>query len=150
MSQAISELDSLRKSGGLARRYTVGNGMGYAKEHQQQFMAERLENKTESEEKTQNDVNDYVNDYPPPLAARPPRPSLPLIGRVPPSAHQPSLLSPSDEDLPHFLAARRRSKYELPEIVETPEEDKGIRMFLQRRRSIDCKVRTTRLSLKEG
>lgn len=79
----------------------------------------------------------------PPVTSRPPRPSLPLASR--PSLNSPSLLlSPSEED-PSFLLLppiRRRSKYELPEIVETPEDDdRGIRMFLQRRRSIDCKVR---------
>lgn len=124
--------------------------MGCARDLQQQLMTAQLEKKMEGEKKSKTDEDNFADDFPPPLAALPPRPSLPLISRTPLSVHQPSLLSPSDEDLPHFLAGRRRSKYELPEIMETPEEDKGIQMFLQRRRSIDCKVRTTQLPVKEG
>ena len=98
------------------------------------------EEKTENEQKTYKEECIHDHDFPPPLASRPPRPSLPLLNRPPHNVLSPPCYLSPEEDLPHFLAARRRSKYELPEIVETPEEDKGIRMFLQRRRSIDCKV----------
>ncbi|KAK7065508.1 hypothetical protein SK128_011007 [Halocaridina rubra] len=84
-----------------------------------------------------------------PPIKHPQRPSLPILNRpqflnLSPSQQSPSLLSPPDEEIPPFiLSTRRRSKTQLPEILETPEEeDRGIQLFLrQRRKSLNLKVR---------
>lgn len=161
MKQAISELN-LESNGTVSKRYTVGNKVEFSREppvnitihHRNLDQSSNeaiptsddiMEPSFESrdfEEKSRGSSLLDQQKLESGLLSRPPRPALnlstrPLLNTLP----NPSLMSPSEEDVPHFLSSRRKSKYELPEIVETPEEeDKGIRMFLLRRQSVDCKV----------
>lgn len=162
MKQAISELN-LESNGTVSKRYTVGNKVEFSREPPVNITIHHrnLDQSSNEAIPTFDDTMEpsfYSCDFEDKsggsslldqqklesgVLSRPPRPGLNLSTR--PLLHNtlpnPSLMSPSEEDVPHFLSSRRRSKYELPEIVETPEEeDKGIRMFLQRRQSVDCKV----------
>lgn len=142
MSQAISEVNS-QSSAVVSRRHTIGNVVEHSRESPVDGTIYDLGDEQPTEAAANDDDQQKENGWSPwATGAHHPRLSLPLASRSTlPTPQPPTLLSPPEEDVPFLPPTKRRSKYELPEIVETPEdEDRGIRMFMQRRRSIDCKV----------